>query len=105
MASDPTSVALAPLNGTRGKQDASVVVTVSAEPDNAAPVGARHAVPLHGVTAIAAPLASPLPAKRPFESSQGKPWALPPSGLAVFYGRAETPRLFDSFLPRFLAGG
>ena len=53
-----------------------------------------------GVTAITtpeAPQASPLP--------QGKPWALPPSGLAVFYGRPETPRLFHYFLPRLLAEG
>jgi len=70
-------------------------------------------VPLHGVTAMAAPVASPLPTKRPFESSpfaiaqgkQGKPWVLPPSGLAVFYGRPETPRLFHYFLPRLLAEG
>jgi hypothetical protein len=30
---------------------------------------------------------------------------LPPSGLAVFYGRPETPRLFHYFLPRLLAEG
>ena len=35
----------------------------------------------------------------------GKPWALPPDGLAVFYGRPETPRLFHYFLPRLLAEG
>src|ERR1700674_4358462 len=40
--------------------------------------------------------ASPLPRR---------PWALPPSGLAVFYGRPETPRLFHYFLPRLLAKG
>src|SRR6202035_4289963 len=48
-------------------------------------------------TAITAPLALPLPTKRP--------WVLPPSGLAVFYGRPETPRLFHYFLPRLLAEG
>jgi len=47
--------------------------------------------------AIVAPVASPLPSR--------KPWALPPSGLAVFYGRTETPRLFHYFLPRLLAEG
>jgi hypothetical protein len=73
----------------------SVAITVSAELDNATPVGARHAVPLHGVTAMAASLALP----------QRKPWALPPAGLAVFYGRPETPRLFHYFLPRLLAEG
>jgi hypothetical protein len=30
---------------------------------------------------------------------------LPPSGMAVFYGRPETPRLFHYFLPRLLAEG
>jgi hypothetical protein len=34
-----------------------------------------------------------------------RPWALPPSGLTVFYGRPETPRLFHYFLPRLLAEG
>jgi hypothetical protein len=72
----------------------SAAITVSAESNSAVVVGARHAVPLQGVTAIPA---SPLP--------QRKPWALPPSGLAVFYGRPETPRLFHYFLPRLLAEG
>ena len=105
----------------------SVAIPVSAEPDSAAPVGARpfasaqdeHAVPLHNsgelhapvrteafnvkvepaprVTAMAAPLALPLPKR--------KPWTLPASGLAVFYGRPETPRLFHYFLPRLLSEG
>ena len=35
----------------------------------------------------------------------GKPWALPPADLGVFYGRPETPRLFHYFLPRLLAEG
>jgi hypothetical protein len=30
---------------------------------------------------------------------------LPPAGLAVFYGRPETPRLFHYFLPRLLGEG
>ena len=47
--------------------------------------------------ALIAPQALPPP--------QRKPWALPPSGLAVFYGRPETPRLFHYFLPRLLAEG
>jgi hypothetical protein len=47
--------------------------------------------------ALVAPQALPLP--------QRKPWALPPSGLAVFYGRPETPRLFHYFLPCLLAEG
>jgi len=62
------------------------VVTVPAGPDGAA-----------AITAPEAPQASPRP--------QGNPWALPPSGLAVFYGRPETPRLFHYFLPRLLAEG
>jgi hypothetical protein len=78
----------------------SVAKIAPAEPDGAALVGARHAMPLH-VAATAMPLAataSSPPAPR-------KPWALPPAGLAVFYGRPETPRLFHYFLPRLLAEG
>jgi len=54
--------------------------------------------------ALAAPVALSPPPRRPF-AAQGKPWALPPAGLAVFYGRPETPRLFHYFLPRLLAEG
>jgi hypothetical protein len=81
----------------------SAASTVPAESDSATLVGTRftenvlrerHAVPLQGGTATAMPLASPR-----------KPWALPPAGLAVFYGRPETPRLFHYFLPRLLAEG
>src|SRR3984957_18419832 len=47
--------------------------------------------------ALAASVApSPLPRR---------PWGLPPAGLAVFYGRPETPRLFHYFLPRLLGEG
>ena len=84
----------------------SVASTVSAESDSAALVEARftenvlrerHAVPLQSGTATAMPLAPSPPPRRP--------WALPPAGLAVFYGRPETPRLFHYFLPRLLAEG
>ena len=75
----------------------SVAITVPAGSDSATLVGARHAVSLQGGTATAMPLASPAPPR--------KPWALPPTGLAVFYGRPETPRLFHYFLPRLLAEG
>jgi hypothetical protein len=47
--------------------------------------------------ALAAPMAPSPPPRRP--------WALPPAGLAVFYGRPEAPRLFHYFLPRLLAEG
>jgi hypothetical protein len=84
----------------------SVVSTAPAGSDGTTLVGARftenvlcerHAVPLQGDGATAMPLASPAPPRRP--------WALPPAGLAVFYGRPETPRLFHYFLPRLLAEG
>src|SRR5258707_11233071 len=120
MASDPISAALATRRSPTARRR-GLAITVPAGSGGAAPVGARHvypeqrqrALPLQGVTAMAAPVASPLPTKRPFESSpfaiaqgkQGKPWVLPPSGLAVFYGRPETPRLFHYFLPRLLAEG
>ncbi len=86
----------------------SVVSAVSAESDGATLVGARltekvlrerHAVPLQGGATLAAP-AAPLP-----PTPSAKPWALPAAGLAVFYGRPETPRLFHYFLPRLLAEG
>jgi len=92
----------------------SVANAVAAEPEGVAFVRARftenvhrerHAVPLQAA-ATAMPLASPSPPTigKPF-AAQGKPWALPPAGLAVFYGRPETPRLFHYFLPRLLAEG
>jgi len=51
------------------------------------------------------PAMVPPVAPSPPPRSLGKPWALPPSGLAVFYGRPETPRLFHYFLPRLLGEG
>jgi len=57
-----------------------------------------------GGEAAAAPIALAR-VKKPPEAPNGKPWAIPPSGLAVFYGRPETPRLFHYFLPRLLAEG
>src|SRR5882672_578385 len=112
MASDPIPVALATRRSPTARRR-GLAITVPAGSGGAAPVETQHvypeqrrrAVPLHDVTAIAAPVVSPLLPKRPFESSQGKPWVLPPSGLAVFYGRPETPRLFHYFLPRLLAEG
>jgi hypothetical protein len=68
-------------------QDGPVAIAVPSE-QNRATAGARHAMPLQ---------AAPLPIARP--------WTLPPRGLAVFYGRPETPRLFHYFLPRLLAEG
>jgi hypothetical protein len=55
-------------------------------------------VALAAPVVLSPPSTSPLPAP-------GKPWALPRAGLAVFYGRPETPRLFHYFLPRLLAEG
>ncbi len=47
----------------------------------------------------------PVALAAPSPATLGKRWALPPAGLAVFYGRPETPRLFHYFLPRLLAEG
>jgi hypothetical protein len=80
MASDPIPVALATRRPPTARRR-GLAITV--------PAGSCGA-------AIAAPSA-PLPTKQP--------WTLPPSGLAVFYGRPETPRLFHYFLPRLLAEG
>src|SRR5271168_4708545 len=45
---------------------------------------------------------SPIPVLAPASTS---PWELPNSGLSVFYGRPETPRLFHYFLPRAILQG
>ncbi len=81
----------------------SVASTAPTESDSAALVVARHAVPLQGSMANAMPLASSTPVAPSLPP--GRPWVLPPAGLAVFYGRPETPRLFHYFLPRLLAEG
>jgi hypothetical protein len=61
------------------------------------------------ILTVMAPLAAPAPSQRALVAAplgvRGRPWALPPAGLAVFYGRPETPRLFHYFLPRLLAEG
>ena len=67
------------------------------------PIPVAFAVPVAPSTPQGGPLAVPPPDGT--RGKQGKPWALPPDGLAVFYGRPETPRLFHYFLPRLLAEG
>jgi hypothetical protein len=64
--------------------------------------GAAITAPADG-EAAAVPIA--LAPAKPLGAPKGKPWAISPSGLAVFYGRPETPRLFHYFLPRLLAEG
>ena len=101
MASDSISFALAHLDEARGKQDKSAELATRRSP-TATRRGLAITMPagsggLTAITAPEAPEASPLP--------QRKPWALPSSGLAVFYGRPETPRLFHYFLPRLLTEG
>ncbi len=46
--------------------------------------------------------ASSIPTLAPVSSS---PWAIPDTGLSVYYGRSETPRLFHYFLPRAILEG
>jgi hypothetical protein len=46
--------------------------------------------------------AAPSPSKN---LAPPKVWALPESGLAVFHGRADAPRLFHYFLPGLMALG
>ena len=45
---------------------------------------------------------SSIPTLAPISTS---PWALPDTGLSVYYGRSETPRLFHYFLPRAILEG
>ncbi|HTC63586.1 MAG TPA: hypothetical protein VK709_12140 [Candidatus Saccharimonadales bacterium] len=55
---------------------------------------------------VQVPLApSPPSSSVPSLPAPGRPWVLPRTGLAVFYGRPETPRLFHYFLPRLLSEG
>ena len=46
--------------------------------------------------------ASSIPTLAPVSTS---PWAIPDTGLSVYYGRSETPRLFHYFLPRAILEG
>jgi hypothetical protein len=46
--------------------------------------------------------ASSIPTLAPVSTS---PWAMPDTGLSVYYGRSETPRLFHYFLPRAILEG
>ncbi len=101
MASDPIPAALA----TRRSPTATrrgLAISVPPGSNAAASVGARftgnvlrerHAAPPPPLQNLPAPPSAP------------RPWALPPRGLALFYGRPETPRLFHYFLPRLLAEG
>lgn len=62
----------------------------------------------HRVSAVPAARAaasslSPLAA--PESNSKRMPWTLPETGLAVFHGHPDVPRLFHYFLPRLVAQG
>jgi hypothetical protein len=88
--------------GIMASDSISVSRAALVESEGATHVEARHAVLLRSAT-LAAPVAFSIPL--PSLPAPGKPWALPPTGLAVFYGRPETPRLFHYFLPRLLGEG
>jgi hypothetical protein len=66
--------------------------------------GTQPSVLLHRAP-LAAPVATSIQPPVPSLPVPGKPWTLPCTGLAVFYGRPETPRLFHYFLPRLLGEG
>ena len=87
MATDSIPVALATRRSPTARRR-GLAITVPVGSDCAPVAGAR-----------------PDASDRPSPLLIASPWALPPSGLAVFYGRPETPRLFHYFLPRFLAEG
>ena len=74
-------------------------------PEDANHVETRHAVLRRSADFVAPAAAPSLPSPSVPSSPPGKPWALPLTGLAVFYGRPETPRLFHYFLPRLLGEG
>jgi hypothetical protein len=59
-----------------------------------------------GTTAIVSPIraASSL-TTAPENGSKHVPWRLPETGLAVFHGHPDVPRLFHYFLPRLVSQG
>jgi hypothetical protein len=97
MASDSIPVVIPACDATRRAASARRRGAAITVPANAASTITVPAVTTPADGVIPAGTASPPIAKRP--------WMLPPSGLAVFYGRPETPRLFHYFLPRLLAEG
>ena len=62
----------------------------------------------HHVSAVPAARAassSLSPHAAPESSPKRMPWTLPETGLAVFHGHPDVPRLFHYFLPRLVAQG
>jgi hypothetical protein len=55
--------------------------------------------------AARAAASSPSPLAAPENSPKRMPWTLPETGLAVFHGHPDVPRLFHYFLPRLVAQG
>jgi hypothetical protein len=74
------------------------------QPESSTHTGTQPSVLLQGAP-LAAPVATSIQPPAPSLPVPGKPWTLPRTGLAVFYGRPETPRLFHYFLPRLLGEG
>jgi hypothetical protein len=58
-----------------------------------------------GSTAIVSPIRASSLATAPENSSKPVPWKLPETGLAVFHGHPDVPRLFHYFLPRLVSQG
>jgi len=58
-----------------------------------------------GSTAIVSPIRASSLAAAPENSSKPAPWRLPETGLAVFHGHPDVPRLFHYFLPRLVSQG
>jgi len=110
MAADSIPVALSTRRSpTARRRGVAVTVPVGSDGTEGATLAGHPPwrMPLQEATAMAAqssrPMVPVVPSSSP--SLPSAPWALPPSGLAVFYGRPETPRLFHYFLPRLLAEG
>jgi hypothetical protein len=55
--------------------------------------------------AACAAASSPAPLAAPESSPKQMLWTLPETGLAVFHGHPDVPRLFHYFLPRLVAQG
>jgi hypothetical protein len=58
-----------------------------------------------GSTAIVSPIHASSLSAAPENGPKHVPWRLPETGLAVFHGHPDVPRLFHYFLPRLVSQG
>lgn len=82
-----------------------------AEPISAVPAAPAVASPItSGVASNVAPIAAASAALAPAVTPAARPsstslWTLPETGLAIYYGHPDVPRVFHYFLPRLVTQG